>query len=160
MSEPGVWESEVDGSTTFSEFCVALDKRLQGSRGNRCKRSISGRQRIRKGRRDRRCNFLAGSGRTAAHVITFPAATSTYKSHTMTQNSRIVVPVNALTSLYWEKTTKGLEGERNLSRPIRTGHGWKRLAITNLHQGDKQMIKQTCPEWNLLPMSHFIIGIV
>lgn len=58
-------------------------------------------------------------------------------------NSVSVLRVNTttthddLTSLYWEYTTKGLEGERNFSRLIRTGHGWKRLAITNLQAGNK-----------------------
>lgn len=40
MPEPGVCESEVDGTALFPEFGVALNKRLQRSRGKRRKRDI------------------------------------------------------------------------------------------------------------------------
>ena len=43
---------------------------------------------------------------------------------------------SCLTSLYWEYTTKGLEGARNLIRPSRTGEGWNRLAMISLVRGD------------------------
>lgn len=48
---------------------------------------------------------------------------------------------NHFTSLYWQYTTNGRDGATNFSRPINTGQGWNRLAITNL----KQTFKSASP---------------
>lgn len=52
------------------------------------------------------------------------------------------------TSLYWQYTTNGRDGAMNFSRPINTGQGWKRLAITNLKEINSSMKSLQINHWN------------